>query len=61
MARDEAGPESDIDLEAAFENASELTLLDLARLESRLSSLLGRKVELIQRGTFKDSIRERVG
>ena len=45
-------------LEAAFENASKLTLLDLAKLESRLSSLPGRKVELIQQGTFKGGIRE---
>ena len=60
MARDDAGPESDVDLEAAFENASELTLLDLVRLERHLSGLLGRKVELIQQGAFKDGIRERV-
>ena len=60
MARDDAGPESDVDLEAAFENASELTLLDLVRLERHLSGLLGRKVELIQQRAFKDGIRERV-
>jgi predicted nucleotidyltransferase len=60
VARNEAGPDSDIDLEAAFEDASNLTLLDLAKLESRLSGLLGRKVELIQQGTFRDGIAERV-
>jgi len=47
-------------LEAAFEDASKLTLLDLAKLENRLSGLLGRKVELIQQGTFRDGIAERV-
>lgn len=60
MARDEAGPDSDVDLEAAFEDASQLTLLDLVRLERHLSGLLGRKVELIQQGAFKDDVRERV-
>lgn len=60
VARDEAGPDSDIDLEAAFEDASKLTLLDLAKLERRLAGLLGCKVELIQQGTFRDGIAERV-
>jgi predicted nucleotidyltransferase len=60
VARDEAGPESDIDIEAAFENSSELTLLDLVRLERHLSGLLGRKVELVQQGSFKDDVRQRV-
>ena len=60
VARDEAGPDSDVDLEAAFEDASVLTLLDLARLENHLSGLLGRRVELFLQGTFRDSIRERV-
>jgi hypothetical protein len=60
VARDESRPDSDIDLEAAFEDASKLTLLDLAKLERRLSVLLGCKVELVQRGTFRDGIAERV-
>jgi predicted nucleotidyltransferase len=60
MARDEAGPESDIDLEAAFEDPSALTLLDLVRLERHLASLLGRKVELIQQGTFKEGVQDSV-
>lgn len=60
MARDEAGPESDIDVEAAFEDASSLTLLDLVRVERHLSGLLGRNVELIQQGGFKDDVRDRV-
>ncbi len=60
VARDEAGPESDIDLEAAFENVDALTLLDIAKLERHLSGLLGRRVELIQQGTFKEGLRERL-
>ena len=52
--------DSDVDLEAAFEDPSKLTLLDLANLERRLSGLLGRKVELIQQGTLRDGIAERV-
>jgi predicted nucleotidyltransferase len=60
VARGEAGPESDIDLEAEFENVDALTLLDIAKLERHLSGLLGRRVELIQHGTLKDGIRERV-
>jgi predicted nucleotidyltransferase len=34
VARDESGPESDIDLEAAFENVDALTLLDIAKLDA---------------------------
>ena len=60
VARDEAGPESDIDIEAAFEDASKLTLLDLSQLERRLSGFLGCHVELVQKGTFKDGIAGRV-
>ena len=64
VARDEAGTDSDVDVEAAFEDASKLTLLDLAKLERRLSGLLGCllgcKVELIQQGTFKNGVAERV-
>jgi len=60
MARDEAGPESDIGLEAAFEEPSALTILDLVRPERHLADLLGRKVELIQQGTFKEGVRESV-
>jgi len=60
VARDESGPDSDIDLEAAFEDSSKLTLLDLASLERRLSGLLGCKAELVQQGTFRGGIAERV-
>jgi predicted nucleotidyltransferase len=60
MARDEAGPESHIDLEAAFEDSSALTILDLVRLKRNLANLFGRKVELIQQGTLKEGVRETV-
>jgi len=60
VARDEAGAESDVDLEAAFENVDALTLLDIAKLERHLSGLLGHRVELFQQGTFKEGLRERL-
>jgi uncharacterized protein len=47
VARDEDGPESDIDLVAEVDPAACLGLFGLAALERRLGDLLGRKVDLI--------------
>ena len=48
MARGEAGPGSDIDLLAEIDHEGrKFSLLDLARLELDLASLLGRPVEMV--------------
>ena len=52
-ARNEARPESDIDLLAAFDDAQSLSLLDMIGIENRLTDLLGQPVDLIEEGTLK--------
>jgi predicted nucleotidyltransferase len=37
-----------------------LSLLDLIRIERQLEELLGTDVDLVEEGTLKDGIRERV-
>ena len=51
-------PDSDIDLMAAFDQGRQLSLLGVIGLESRLSDLLGRKVDLVEEGTLRPGIRE---
>ena len=52
-ARNEARPESDIDLLAAFDDAQSLSLLDMIGIENRLADLLGGPVDLIEEGTLR--------
>ena len=56
-ARDDAGPDSDVHLLAAFDAARPLSLLDLIGIENRLADLLGRPVDLIEEGTLKPRFR----
>lgn len=46
MARDEAGPQSDIDILIELEPKSGFSLLDQADLEIELEELFGRKTDL---------------
>lgn len=59
VARDEATPESDVDLIAEFDTGREFSLLDRIRLENRLADMLGTKVDLAPAQMLKDGIRER--
>jgi predicted nucleotidyltransferase len=59
-ARDAAGPESDIDLLAAFDEVRPLSLLDVIRIENQLADLLGQPVDLIEEGTLKPRVRQNV-
>ncbi len=59
-ARDAAGPGSDIDLLAAFDEARPLSLLDVIRIENHLADLLGQPVDLIEEGTLKPRVRQNV-
>ena len=59
-ARDDAGPESDVDLLAALDKTKCLSLLDVVCLEVRLADLLGVKVDLIVRGTLKPRVQQGV-
>ena len=53
LARDAVGPESDIDLLAAFHEARPLSLLDVIRIETQIIDFLGRPVDLIEKGILK--------
>jgi predicted nucleotidyltransferase len=59
-ARDEARVDSDIDLLAAFDDGHALSLLDVIGIENRLSDMLGQPVDLIEEGTLRPRVRERV-
>jgi predicted nucleotidyltransferase len=59
-ARDAAGPESDIDLLAAFDEARPLSLLDVIRIENQLADLLGQPIDLIEEGTLKPRVQQNV-
>jgi predicted nucleotidyltransferase len=58
VARGETG--NDVDLLAAFDEAHQLSLVDVVGLEQRLEQLLGANVDLVQEGTLKDGVRQRV-
>lgn len=59
VARGENTPLSDVDLMADFDRSRRLTLFDMARLENRLSDLLGEKVELCPAASMKEPVRAR--
>ena len=53
--RDDFGPDSDIDLLYTFEPNHGWSLLDVVRMERELTSLLGRRVDLVSRQGIEDS------
>jgi predicted nucleotidyltransferase len=59
-ARNEARAASDIDLLAAFDEAHSLSLLDIIRIENRLSDLLRQPVDLIEEGTLRPRVHQSV-
>jgi hypothetical protein len=59
VARGQASLESDVDLIADFDSSRRLTLFGMARLENRLSDLLGVKVDLSPAGSMKERVRAR--
>lgn len=58
VARDHAGPESDIDLIADFEKP--IGYLGLARVQHELEKLLGRRVDLATPGMIRKEFRDRI-
>ncbi len=58
VARDEAGPESDVDLLVELERPA--GYFKLAEVKSYLEAILGRKVDLVTRGGIKRQLRERI-
>lgn len=57
-ARDEAGPESDVDLMAEYNPARQLSLLDISRFHLDLQKILGAKVDLANRARMRPIIKE---
>lgn len=60
VARGENTSASDIDLLADFDSSLPLSLLTLGRLESRLSELMGTRVDLTSPKWLEEPIRSRV-
>ena len=56
----EAGPDSDVDLLAAFNETRRLTLLDVVGLELQLSDLLRCPVDLAEEGKLKPRVQKSV-
>ena len=55
VLRDDFGPNSDIDFLVTFDPTARLTLFDLVHAEEELSSLVGRSVDLVERGPIEES------
>ncbi len=58
--RGDAGPDSDVDLLAAFDESRRLSLLDVVGIELRLTDLLGVRVDLSEEGTLKPRVQQNV-
>lgn len=58
VARDQARPDSDVDLLATFSES--VGLFEMVDIQQRLEELLGRPVDLIPRRQLKRRIRKRV-
>jgi predicted nucleotidyltransferase len=51
------GPESDIDVLATFAKDAEWSIFDHSRMSDELSSLLGRRVDIVDRSTLTNPFR----
>ena len=58
VARDEAGPDSDVDLLVSFSRP--VDLFDLVELKERLEGWLGRTVDIATPAALKPQLRERI-
>jgi predicted nucleotidyltransferase len=59
-ARGDGGPESDVDLLAAFDESRRLSLLDVVGIELQLADLLGARVDLSEEGMLKPRVQQSV-
>jgi predicted nucleotidyltransferase len=51
--RNQASPDSDVDLLAIFDGTRRLSTLDVVGIEMKLTAILGRPVDLSEAGTLK--------
>lgn len=59
-AREEAGPDSDVDLLVLFEEDARVTLFTLIELQAELAALFGRAVDLVPKNGLKLALRREV-
>jgi len=55
VLREDFRPDSDVDVLVSFSNEAYYTLLDLARMQSQLEEIFGRRVDLIERSAIEKS------
>ncbi len=55
ILRDDFGPDSDVDFLVTFDPTARLSLFDLVHAQDELSSIIGRTVDLIERGPIEKS------
>ncbi len=60
VARDEAGPASDVDIAVRLDEARRLDLIDFAQINLRLQDLLGVKVDLVSEPARKPSFQAQI-
>lgn len=60
VVRGEADPDSDIDILVEFEPQARIGLFEFARLQRRLSELLGRPVDLVTPDALHTALRQRI-
>jgi uncharacterized protein len=61
VARGDSSAHSDVDLIAELDRSKHLTLLNLVRIENRLTDILGAKADLALADLMKDAVRFRAG
>ncbi len=60
VARDEAGPESDVDVLVELDPGARVGLFEFVRLKMRLEELLGSPVDLVTKDSLKERLRDEV-
>lgn len=55
ILREDFGPESDVDFLVTFDPAARLSLFDLVDAEDELAAIVGRSVDLVERGPIEQS------
>lgn len=59
-ARGEDRADSDVDIAADFDPAAELSAIDIAGVEARLTEILGREVDLLEEPARRPSLRQEI-